>query len=130
NFPRHFLNTGIMVLCVVGTFGVQNSMFDVKVMVVFAVIGFIFTKLEIPRAPIVLALILGTMMEENLRRWLSLANGDYLGYFFECSSKTPIAPIVLAITVFTLISPLFKKKPIISEDALEEYEEMNKEHDK
>jgi putative tricarboxylic transport membrane protein len=130
NFPRHFLNSGIMVLCVVGTFGVQNSMFDVKVMVVFAIIGFLFTKLEIPRAPIVLALILGTMMEENLRRWLSLSNGDYLGYFMECSHKTPIAPIVLAITIFTLISPLFKKKSILSEDALEEYEEINKKHDK
>lgn len=130
NFPRHMLNTVIMVLCVVGTFGVQNSMFDVRVMVVFAIIGFVFTKLDIPRAPIVLALILGTMMEENLRRWLSLSNGDYWGYFLECSAKTPIAPIVLAITLFTLISPLFKKKKLFTEDDLDEYEKINEEHSK
>ncbi|HCG64456.1 MAG TPA: C4-dicarboxylate ABC transporter permease [Sphaerochaeta sp.] len=125
-FPRQLLNTVILVLCVVGTFGVQNSMFDVRVMVVFAIIGYIFTKLEVPRAPIVLALILGSMMEENLRRWLSLADGQYWAYFMECSRKTPIAPIILAITIFTLISPLFKKTKVFSEDALDEYEEINK----
>ncbi len=125
-FPRQLLNTVILVLCVVGTFGVQNSMFDVRVMVVFAIIGYIFTKLEVPRAPIVLALILGSMMEENLRRWFSLANGQYLAYFMECSQKTPIAPIILALTLFTLISPLFKKTKVFSEDALDEYEEINK----
>ena len=124
-FPRQLLNTVIIILCVVGTFGVQNSMFDVKVMFVFAVIGYLFTKLEIPRAPIVLALILGTMMEENLRRWLSLADGNYWGYFIEGTKKTPIALIVFLITIFTLISPLFKKKKMFSEDALEEYAKIN-----
>lgn len=129
-FPRHTLNTVILVLCVVGTFGVQNSMFDVRVMVVFAVIGYVFTKLEVPRAPIVLALILGSMMEENLRRWLELSDGHYWAYFVECSSKTPIAPIILAITILTLVSPLFKKNKPFTEDALTEYEKKNEENAK
>ena len=113
----------IIVLCVVGTFGVQNSLFDVKVMLIFALIGYFFAKIEIPRSPIVLALILGPLMEENLRRWMGLANGDYFGYFIECCSRTPIAPIIFAITIITLISPLFGKfKKNMSEDALDEYE--------
>jgi putative tricarboxylic transport membrane protein len=128
-FPRHLLNTVILILCVVGTFGVQNSMFDVRMMVIFAVIGYLFTKLEVPRAPIVLALILGPLMEENLRRWLALSDGHYLQYFIECSQKTPIAPIVFGLTIFTLLSPVFKKKKVFSEDALADYEQKNKENE-
>lgn len=122
-FPSHLLQSMIIVLCIVGTFGVQNSLFDVKVMLIFTAIGYFFAKIEIPRSPIVLALILGPLMEENLRRWMGLANGDYLGYFVQCCSRTPIAPIIFAITIITLISPLFGKfKKNISEDALDEYE--------
>jgi putative tricarboxylic transport membrane protein len=127
-FPRQLLNSIILILCVVGTFGVQNSIFDVRIMLIFAVIGYLFTKLEVPRAPIVLALILGPMMEENLRRWVSLSDGHYVQYFIECSMKTPIAPIILLITIVTLVSPLFKKKKVFSEDALAEYEQKNEEN--
>ncbi len=129
-FPPYLLNSMILVLCVVGTYGVQNSLFDIKVMLVFAALGYAFAKLEIPRSPIVLSLILGPLMEENLRRWMLLADGHYFGYLVECCTKTPIAPIIFAVTIITLISPLFSKKgkSALSEDALEQYEAKNAEN--
>ena len=90
-------------LCVVGTYGVQGSTFDVKVMFLFGVIGYLFVKLEIPRAPVVLALVLGNTLEKNLRRTMVLARGDLWGFFWKRTGETPIALIVLAITVFLLL---------------------------
>lgn len=114
--PKPIMNTVILILCVVGTFGVQNSMFDVKVMLFFSIIGYLMTKLSLPRAPIVLALILGPLMEENLRRWLELSNGDYFNFFISSCAKNPIAPVIFTITILTLVMPLFSKKGKLSED--------------
>ncbi len=114
--PKSVLNAGFLFLCVVGTFGVANSMFHVGVMIVFGLIGLVFSKLELPRAPIVLALILGPTLEKNLRRSLVLANGDFVGYFLTTTAKNPIAAIILAITLFMLIAPIFSKNIRISED--------------
>lgn len=52
----------------------------------------VFAKLGLPRAPVVLALILGPLMEKNLRRCISIAEGDFIGYFLEQSATNPIAP--------------------------------------
>lgn len=116
--PKSLLNAGILLLCVVGTFGVANSMFHVYIMITFGIIGICFSKLGLPRAPIVLALILGPTMEKNLRRCMSISGGDFFGYFLEQSAKNPIAPIVFALTLFTLIAPLFSKKLKLSEDSV------------
>ncbi len=114
--PKPIMNTVILLLCVIGTFGVQNSMFDVFIMALFALVGYLMTKMDLPRAPIVLALILGPLMEENLRRWVDLANGSYGEFFISSCAKNPIAPIIFAITIFTLVSPMFGKKAKLSED--------------
>ena len=58
---------------ILGSYALRNNMFDVGAMLLIAVIGYFFLKLEIPIAPIVLALILGPLAESNLRRSLLLA---------------------------------------------------------
>ncbi|MGE4283365.1 MAG: tripartite tricarboxylate transporter permease [Clostridia bacterium] len=123
--PKPIMNTVILILCVVGTYGVQNSMFDVYTMLIFAVLGYFITKLSLPKAPIVLALILGPLMESNLRRWIELANGDYFGMFFRTSLTNPIALIILMITAATLLLPFFSKKGRISEDMVGRLKEEN-----
>lgn len=75
-------------LCVVGTYGVQGSTFDVKMMFLFGVIGYLFVKLDIPRAPVVLALVLGNTLEKNLRRTMTLT-GEICGDF---SGNAPVRP--------------------------------------
>ena len=63
---------------ILGSYALRNNMFDVGAMLLIAVIGYFFLKLEIPIAPIVLALILGPLAESNLRRSLLLSSGQRL----------------------------------------------------
>ncbi|MGE4352970.1 MAG: tripartite tricarboxylate transporter permease [Oscillospiraceae bacterium] len=128
--PKSILNACVLLLCVVGTYGVANSMFHVKVMIVFGLLGIVFSKLGMSRAPVVLALILGPTMEKNLRRCLSIANGNFLSYFIEESAKNPIAPIIFAVTAFTLIAPLFNKKIKLSEDSVYKFSQNVKDSSK
>ena len=76
-------------------------------MFLFGVIGYLFVKLDIPRAPVVLALVLGNTLEKNLRRTMTLARGDLWGFFWKCTGETPIALIVLGITLFLLFGVPF-----------------------
>lgn len=119
--PKSLLNAGVLLLCVVGTFGVANSMFHVCVMIAFGLLGIVCSKLGLPRAPIVLALILGPTMEKNLRRCISISGGDFIGYFLAQSAKNPIALIIFALTAFTLIAPMFSKKLKLSEDSVYQF---------
>jgi len=115
--PRPVLNTGILSLCVIGTYAIQNSMFDVGVMLGFGALGYVMSKQEIPRAAMVLAIILGPLMEENFRRWLSIAHGDYGSGVWESLSHNPVAAVLVVLILATLILPMFQKDKVVSEDA-------------
>ena len=71
----------ILVICAVGAYTVNNSMFDVWMMVVFGVVGYVFVKLGYPLPPLVLALVLGDMAEGSFRQAMLLSQGD-LSIFF------------------------------------------------
>ena len=74
--PYHLLYPAILVFCGIGVFSLSNSEFDVHLMALFGVLGYIFGKLECEPAPMLLAMILGPMMEEHLRRAMLLSRGD------------------------------------------------------
>ena len=74
--PYHLLYPMILVFCAIGVFSLSNTVFDVYLMVVFGLIGYIFKKLDCEPAPMLLGFILGPMMEEYLRRALLIAKGD------------------------------------------------------
>lgn len=80
--PRHYLFPLIVVLCVVGSYAINNSLFDVGVMFLFGVVGWVLRRAGFPIAPLVLGLILGRMTEENFRRALILSGGSW-GIFVE-----------------------------------------------
>jgi len=65
----------IVVICAIGAYTVHNSMFDVWMMVVFGVVGYLFKKLKYPLAPLVLALVLGDMAETAFRQSMLLSKG-------------------------------------------------------
>jgi putative tricarboxylic transport membrane protein len=101
--PYKVLMPLIITISAVGVFATDNNIFDMWVMAVFGVIGYIMKKLDYPPAPAVLALVLGPMVEMSLRQSLTISHGS-LSIFFT-------RPISAALTIFALISlfsPLFR----------------------
>jgi putative tricarboxylic transport membrane protein len=75
--PPWFLMPMILVISYVGVYSVNNSGLDITIMTIFGVLGYMLRKLEVPLAPILLGLILGDDLEQNFRRSLVAAKGDY-----------------------------------------------------
>jgi TctA family transporter len=74
--PYRLLYLAILAFCCVGVYSVHNSAFEVLELIVFGVVGYAFAKWKLEPAPLLLAFILGPMLEENLRRAMLVANGD------------------------------------------------------
>lgn len=99
DIPRALLYPAIAVACITGTYALNGSAFDVAVMLVFALIGFLFARSGIPKAPLVLAVILGPILETNLRRMLSLNDNDAGA----AAASLLTSPVALPIMVLTLV---------------------------
>jgi putative tricarboxylic transport membrane protein len=91
----------IATLCVIGTFSVQNSSFDVVLMLFFAVVGLFFKALDIPPAPMIIACILGSDLEFKFRQTMDMFRGD-IGLM----STRPIALIFFAICIAMIAYPV------------------------
>ena len=98
--PRPLLLSVIAVISVVGSYGYNNSIVDVWVMFGFGLLGYILRKLDFPITPIILALVLGGILEENFRRALIVSNGDYTIFVSQ-----PISAILLVMAALSLMSP-------------------------
>jgi putative tricarboxylic transport membrane protein len=96
--PRERLMAVIYVLCVVGSFAITQRMFDVYVMLVFGVLGFLLREMKYPMAPLVLGLILGDLVDINLRRGLLLTDGDPSPFF-----TRPISAVLVVVILLTLV---------------------------
>jgi putative tricarboxylic transport membrane protein len=79
--PFSIIGPVILVFCAIGAYTVHNSTFDVVMMLVFGVVGYVLKKTNYPLAPMVLAIVLGDKAEESFRQSL-LASGGSLGVFF------------------------------------------------
>src|SRR5690606_19388696 len=77
SIPNIFIAAVILVLSVVGSYALGNNLFDVWVMLIFGLIGYFMKKHHYPPSPLILALILGPLMEANLRRSLVLSDGSW-----------------------------------------------------
>ena len=105
--PYHVLFPAIMVFCAVGVFSLNNTSFDVYLMALFGVLGYVFAKLKCEPAPLLLGFILGPMMEENLRRSLTLSRGDPLIFV---RSPISVTMLIIALTALLLVLlPSFRK---------------------
>jgi putative tricarboxylic transport membrane protein len=71
----------IIVVCAIGAYTVHNSMFDVWMMVMFGVLGYVFKKLSYPLAPLVLAIVLGDSAEASFRQAMLVSSGDLRVFF-------------------------------------------------
>ncbi len=102
--PKPWLWTAILLLSVVGSYALANSVTDVWVMLAAGFLGLLFRWVEVPLGPLVLGLILGPMMESNLRRALILSRGDWSSIFLR-----PIVAFLIAATVFSLVWPIIQR---------------------
>lgn len=75
--PSWFLMPMVVLIAFVGVYSLNNSPFDLYMMLAFGVLGYVLRKLEIPTVPVVLGLLLGGQMEFNLRRAMSISNGEW-----------------------------------------------------
>jgi TctA family transporter len=105
--PYQLLYPAILVFCAIGVFSLRNQEFDVHLMGLFGVLGYVFSKLGCEPAPMLLAFILGPLMEEFLRRAMLLSRGDPLVLIQRPISATLLALAVLAILAVLL--PSFSK---------------------
>jgi TctA family transporter len=106
--PYHLLYPAILVFCAIGVFSLNNNEFDVHLMAVFGLLGYVFAKLECEPAPMLLGFILGPMMEEYLRRALLLSRGDPLVLLRRPISATILA--VAAVAIVVVLTPAIHAK--------------------
>jgi putative tricarboxylic transport membrane protein len=106
--PYHFLYPAILVFCAIGVFSLNNAEFDVMLMALFGVLGYIFRKLGCEPAPLMLGFILGPMMEEYLRRALLLSKGDPMVLLTRPISATMLVLATAALVM--VLSPAIRKK--------------------
>lgn len=106
--PYRFLFPAILVCCALGLYATGNNNFDIYMGVLFGAIGYILFKLDCEPAPLILGVILGPMMEENLRRALLLARGDWSTFATRPLSAALLLAAVLLIMV--TVSPAIRKR--------------------
>jgi len=102
--PFSIIAPVILVICAIGAFTVHTSLFDVWLMLVFGVMGYVFKKLDYPLAPLVLALVLGDRAEDSFRQSMLLSQGD-LRIFF----RNELVGFVTTLSLILLFWPLISR---------------------
>ncbi|AHK19769.1 tripartite tricarboxylate transporter permease [Yersinia similis] len=99
--PLWFLVPAIAAVSAIGVYAVHSTTFDLLLMVGLGIFGYLLRKMNFPMSPLILGFVLGEMLEQNLRRALSISNGDYTILW-----SSTIAQSLLILAVIVLILPL------------------------
>ncbi|MNT26773.1 Tripartite tricarboxylate transporter TctA family protein [compost metagenome] len=91
----------ILVICAIGAYTVNGALFDVWLMLIFGVIGYVLKKLDYPLAPMVLALVLGDRAEDAFRQTMLVSSGE-LDVFW----SNGLVGTIMGLAVFVLVWPL------------------------
>jgi len=103
--PPWFLMPMVTMVSFVGIFSLSGSYFDLLLMIIFGVLGYILRKLDVPTVPVILGILLGNQMEDWLRRGLTISDGDWMFLF-----SSPIAVVLWILAVGGFVAPLFLRK--------------------
>ena len=106
--PYRFLFPSIVCFCVIGLYTLSNNNFDIYLAGLFAAIGFAFIKLRCEAGPLLLGMVLGPMLEENLRRTLLVARGDWSVLVTRPISGTLI--LLAAVMLLTALLPAVRQR--------------------
>ncbi len=102
--PKEFLFSSIFVLCIFGSYAINNSMFDVWVLLAFGGVGFLMKKFDLPLPAFIIAFILSTLFENGMRRALIAFDGNLITI-----ATRPIVAIFLLLTLLVLVMLIRKK---------------------
>ena len=102
--PYSYLSSFIILFCLIGAYSLNNSTSDIYIAVIFSLVGLLMKKFEFEGAPLVLAFVLGPLLETALRRSLILSDGSFLIFL-----QRPISAAFILFSVFVLVAPLFSK---------------------
>ncbi|MGP9685893.1 MULTISPECIES: tripartite tricarboxylate transporter permease [unclassified Halomonas] len=100
--PYHLLFPVVLMFICLGTYSVNNSAFDVLLVMIFGALGVLMRKLAFPAAPLILGFVLGPMMEDNFRRAMLLSSGDFATFI-----NRPISATILSIAAFIMLWSFF-----------------------
>jgi putative tricarboxylic transport membrane protein len=106
--PYRILMPLILLFCLIGAYSVTNSTFDVSLMIFFGGVGYLMRKFGYEGAPLVLAFVMGPLLEQNLRQSLLISEGS-----FSIFITRPISGVTLLIALLLLLSnviPFMKKR--------------------
>lgn len=101
--PNAVLAPGIILLSLVGTYAIRNLMFDVWLALVFGITGYVLKKLRFPMAPLVLAMVLGAIVESNYSRSLIMSQGSHSVFF-----ERPLSAAFIAVAFLAVVFPVAK----------------------
>ncbi|RPI34278.1 MAG: C4-dicarboxylate ABC transporter permease, partial [Hyphomicrobiaceae bacterium] len=98
--PRNILMPAILMFCIVGSFAINNSLFDVGLMLAMGILGYFFENNGIPVAPIVLGMVLGPIVEQNFMVSMIKSEWDLTQFFIR-----PTAAVLGILTILTWAAP-------------------------
>ncbi|MGA0795484.1 MAG: tripartite tricarboxylate transporter permease [Quisquiliibacterium sp.] len=107
--PYRVLYPAILLFCVIGAYSINNNVFDVFMTLPFAVLGYLFKKLDCEPAPLLLGFVLGELMEEYLRRAMTISRGDWSVFITRPLSATMLG-IALVLVVIVFLPAIAKKR--------------------
>lgn len=107
--PKNILLPMVLVMCIVGSFGANNRIFDVWTLLFWGILGFVLNKFDIPLTPIIMGFILGPICEKYLRRGLMMSKNDFTVFFTRPISGAFLT-LAIAMILITLIAQTVKLK--------------------
>lgn len=103
NVPTAYIAPIVLGISIIGVYSIRNMMFDVYLALILGVVGFFLRRYGFPLAPIVLALVLGNMIESNFRRALLISEGDWMIFI-----QKPISLVLILIALITFVVPMIQ----------------------
>ncbi len=102
----------ILLFCLVGSYTIGNSIWDVAILLIFGLLGYLMKKFQFDGAPLIFALVLGPIFEKSLRQSLLISNGSFMVFV-----TRPISAALLAVAAILIISAvIFNRRPKIKEE--------------
>lgn len=99
--PYRILFPLILLFCLLGAYSLKNSTFDMLIMAIFGILGYLFRKFEYEGAPLTLAFVLGPLFELNLRQSLLFSKGSFLIFF-----TRPISAVAVSLAIILSLTPI------------------------
>ena len=103
--PKPQLYAGILIFATLGVYGMRQSAFDIFLLYAIGLMGFLMRRYDFPTAPVIIGMILGPLAEAQLRRALSISQGDWMIFL-----QKPLSATLLAITVLMVVGPWLLRK--------------------